>query len=77
MSHQALSQHGLSDEEFLADLCDDNELARILRVQRQSIPVMRCRGKLPIPTYRLGRKTLSSRSAAIELLRQSRVRYAQ
>lgn len=69
--------HTLNDADFISDLIDDHELARILHVQPQSIPVMRCRGKLPIPAYRRGRKTLSSRKAAIELLRQSRVDYAQ
>jgi len=61
----------LSDQEFLDDLIDDDELARILHVQPQSIPVMRCRGKLPIPTYKRGRKTLSSRAGAVALVKAS------
>lgn len=61
----------LSDQEFLDDLIDDKELAQILRVQPQTIPVMRARGKIPIPTFKRGRKTLSSRRAAVALLRAS------
>jgi|GEM_PF-1607294 len=61
----------LSDQDFLADLIDDDELAAILHVQKQSIAVMRCRGKLPIPTYKRGRKTLSSRAGAVALVRAS------
>jgi hypothetical protein len=61
----------LSDQDFLADLIDDDELARILHVQKQSIPVMRCRGKIPIKTYKRGRKTLSSRADAVALVRAS------
>ena len=61
----------LSDQDFLADLIDDDELARILHVQKQSVPVMRCRGKIPIKTYKRGRKTLSSRADAVALVRAS------
>ena len=65
----------LPDEEFFADLIEDSELAKIFHVDPKSIPVMRCRGKIPIPTYRRGRKTLSSRRAAIALVKASRVAY--
>ena len=61
----------LTDREFLDDLIEDTELAQILRVQPQSIPVMRSRGQLPIPTYKRGRKTLSSRRGAVELVKSS------
>jgi hypothetical protein len=66
-----MSQQELSDQEFLDDLIEDQELAEILRVQPQSIPVMRSRGKLPIPTYKRGRKTLTSRRGAVEYIRAS------
>ncbi|MCB1679141.1 MAG: hypothetical protein KDI16_10720 [Halioglobus sp.] len=66
-----MSSQAISDKEFLDDLIGDDELAAILRVQPKSIPVMRSRGKLPIPTYKRGRKTLSSRRGAVELLKAS------
>ena len=58
-----------SDQAFLDDLIEDSELAAILRVKPKSIPVLRARGKIPIPTYKRGRKTLSSRRGAIELVK--------
>lgn len=64
-----MSSPALSDQEFLDDLIDDDELAAILRVKTKSIPVMRSRGKIPIPTYKRGRKTLSSRRGAVELVK--------
>ena len=54
-------------------LKDDPELAKILRVQPKSIPVMRCRGQLPIEQYRVGRKTLSSRRSAVEYIKSGKL----
>lgn len=71
-----MSQQAFTDQEFLEDLIDDDELAAILRVKPESIPVMRCRGKLPIATYKRGRKTLSSRRGAVELLKASALPYS-
>ena len=70
-----MSNQTLSDQEFLEDLIDDDELAAILRVKPESIAVMRCRGKLPIPTYKRGRKTLTSRRGAVQLLKASALPY--
>ena len=73
MSTQALHEN-FSNEEFLADLCEQVELAKILGVQPQTIPVMRARGKLKdIAEYRRGRKVLSSRSDAVAVVRASRI----
>ncbi|GAB5449923.1 MAG: hypothetical protein Hals2KO_02510 [Halioglobus sp.] len=68
--------NAISDSEFLDDLIDDRELAAILRVDYKSIPVMRCRGKLPIEQYRVGRKTLSSRRSAIEYIEAHKLQQA-
>ncbi|RLA49665.1 MAG: hypothetical protein DRQ98_13850 [Gammaproteobacteria bacterium] len=65
------AHENLTDQEFLDDLIDDKELAQILRVQPQSISVMRSRGQIPIPTYKRGRKTLSSRRGAVEYIKAS------
>ena len=70
-----MSSQALTDKEFLDDLIDDDELAAILRVQVKSIPVMRSRGKIPIPTYKRGRKTLTSRRGAVQLLKASALPY--
>jgi len=61
----------LSDQNFIDDLIEDDELAAILHVQKKSVAVMRCRGLLPIATYKRGRKTLSSRADAVALVRAS------
>ena len=70
MSQQAFPEE-LSDEEFIADLVEDDELAKILHVQPKSIPVLRARGKLPFPSYKRGKKTLSSRRGAVEHIKAS------
>lgn len=71
-----MSKPNPSDQEFLADLIDDNELAEILRLKPKSIPVMRCRGQLPIEQYKVGRKTLSSRRSAIAFIKSGKLQTA-
>lgn len=67
-----MSKPEVSDQDFLADLIDDEELAGVLGVQPQSIPVMRARGKLnDIRYYKPGRRGRSSRRDAIAHVRAS------
>jgi hypothetical protein len=62
-----------SDNDFLNDLIDRQEAARLLRVTPESLAVMHCRGKIPLSRYKRGRESLYSKSEIVAYLRSCRI----
>jgi hypothetical protein len=59
--------------DFLNDLIDRKEAARLLRITPESLAVMHCRGKIPLSRYKRGRESLYSKSEIAEYIRSCRI----
>ena len=64
---------GNSDSDFLDDLIDKDEVAKILRLKPQSIGPLKARGKLAgIEFYIIARKLVATRSSVVRFIRKRR-----
>ena len=68
-----MSQQALSDQEFLDDLINREEAARLLRITPESLAVLHCRGSIPLSRYKRGRESLYSKSEIADYIRSCRI----